>query len=169
MVILEKAILKNLLLVFLLVMICLQKNFAASSPLLHSPADSAALLKQGSVLQQQITATSGYKMNFLHRLQWKWIQKKIKKKMRLAEEVEKNKNTVSTIALICGVGGLVVLFLVPVLGFLMMLTGIVTGAIGMSNNSNKKSRIKALIGLVAGAAGIVLVGAFIIAFAAVFN
>lgn len=67
--------------------------------------------------------------------------------MRLAEEVEKNKDTVSTVALICGAGGLVVLFLVPVLGFLMMLTGIVTGAIGMSTIQIKNQEQKPWLAL----------------------
>ncbi len=144
-----------------------QKNFAASFPSTQLPSNSVSILRLTSITPKQVFAAAGYKMNFWQKLQWKLVQKKLKR--TATEDPQKTKDTVSTLALISGTSGLVLLFVVPALGFLLMLGGVVMGIIGLNKNLNRKSRTKALIGLIAGSVGIVFVAAIIIAFASTFN
>ena len=100
----------------------------------------------------------------MERLQWKILQKKLKKTH--AEE-KTSKDTLSLIALIAGIAGLALIFFVPIAGFLLLVTAVVTGIIARNSSEDPKSRKKSLIGLVLGLTGIGLIIIALIAYAAV--
>ncbi len=114
-----------------------------------------------SLSPKEIQHLTGRKMNLIERLQWKILQKKFKK---IQAEGNSSKDTISAISLITGIAGFVTLFLVPIAGFLLLLTAIITGIIGRKNNDNPKSRKKALIGLVLGLVAVGLIFIFAIAY-----
>ena len=107
---------------------------------------------------------TGHKMNFFQRWQWKIIQKKIARKFQREEGKKTSKDTLANIALIAGIAGLPLLFLIPIAGFALLITAIITGILGMSKNDNPKSHRKALIGLIIGAVATGLIIIAVIAF-----
>ena len=71
------------------------------------------------------------------------------------------------VALIAGIAGLGLIFFLPIAGFVLLLTAIVTGIVARNSTEDPKSRKNALIGLVLGLVGIGLVIIALIAWAAV--
>lgn len=157
---------KHLILLFILLYFFLPYGNTASFPVIKNKpsviSDSLSLNKILNLSPKDIQRLSGQKMNLIEKLELKIIQKKIKKNLSKADE-KKSKETVSLIALITGILGLILLFIFPPVSFILILTAIITGIIGVNNNSNQKSRTKALIGLICGLVG---VGIFIIALVA---
>jgi len=117
-----------------------------------------------SISAKEIQRLTGHKMNLMERCQWKILNKKLRKTQ--AKE-KSSKGTLSIIALIAGIAGLALIFFVPIAGFFLLLTAIVTGIIARNSSDDPKSRKKALIGLVLGLTGIGLVIIALIAYAAV--
>ena len=159
--------LRPLLLIIFLCLLLPETHALTSPPATITPAaytDSASIIKITSLSVKEVQRLTGRKMNFLQKLQLKILQKKLKKSLR-HEENKTSKDTISTIALITGIAGLVLLFLVPIAGFLLIITAIITGIIGLNNNDNPKSRTKALIGLVTALAGIALLLIALVIFA----
>ena len=158
---------KQLLLLIFLFGLLLSKTFAANNSFKIAPfnphVDSLSITRILSLSPQEVKRLTGYKLNLIERLEWKILQKKLKKNLG-HPEVKKSKDTISTIALITGVLGLILLFIVPGVGFILLLIGIITGIIGLNNNDNPKSRRKALIGLIAGIVGVLLTLIALIAF-----
>ena len=147
--------LKPLLLLLLVLLASLPKNYAATAPSL--PVADSVLIKFASLSPKDIQKQTGHRLNLIQKTELKLLQKKIKKRVLSASaDQQHKKDVVSTIALIAGVLGIVTLFLVPGVAFVLMLAAIITGIIGISNNPNPKSRTRALIGLIAGIAGIIL-------------
>lgn len=160
--------LKPLLLSILVLCIISNKTYAATFPSGHNSfapqVDSALLKRIVSLNPNEVHRLSRQKMHLVQRIEWKILQRKIKKSV--VNEDEKNpKETVAFISLITGLLGLVLIFLFPLLGFPLLLTAIITGIIGMNNNKDSKSRRNAIIGLIAGSLGLLLVTLAIIAFA----
>ena len=146
---------KPLLLLLLVLLASLPKNYAATAPSL--PVADSVLIKFASLSPKDIQKQTGHRLNLIQKTELKLLQKKIKKRVLSASaDQQHKKDVVSTIALIAGVLGIVTLFLVPGVAFVLMLAAIITGIIGISNNPNPKSRTRALIGLIAGIAGILL-------------
>ena len=160
----------RLRLLFLMMVLCflLSKTYAvATANNSIAPVSSAgSVLNAGqlSLSAKEIQRLTGHKLNLVERLQWKILQKKFKKTQ--AKEKD-SKDSLSLIALIAGAAGLVLLFIVPIAGFLLLLTAIVTGIIARNSSNDPKSRKKALIGLVLGLTGIGLIIIALIAYAAV--
>ncbi len=163
-----KKVLKPLLLSILVLCIISIKAYAATSPSGHNSfalhVDSALLKKIISLNQNEIHRLRGHKLHFLQRIEWRILQRKIKKSVVNADE-KNPKETVAFISLITGLLGLVLIFLIPILGFPLLLTAIITGIIGMNNNKDPKSRRNAIIGLIAGSLGLLLILLALAAFA----
>ena len=130
-------------------------------PIKVASGDSISLTASNSFSANEIQQVTGRKMNLTARLQWKIVQRKLK---RIADKERTSKDTLATIALVTGIVGFVLLFFVPIAGFLLLLTAIITGILGRKNNPNVKSRNKALIGLVLGLAAFGLILIFAIAY-----
>lgn len=155
----------QLLLLMFMCCLFLPKTRAVTIPANTNTARSAASVSNTQLLSlspKEIQRLTGHKMNLMERLQWKKI---LQKKLRKTHSQEKNsKDTISSISLLTGIVGFVLLFLFPVGGFLLLLTAIVTGIIGRKNNDNPKSAKKALIGLVLGLAAMGLILIFALAY-----
>lgn len=66
----------------------------------------------------------------------------------------KQKRTLGLISLLSGIVGIITLFTVPVIGIVLIPTALITGIVGLSNNTDKRSRTHSIIGLVLGGIGI---------------
>ncbi len=106
---------------------------------------------------------------FFERLQSKVLQNVIAKKIaRLAKDKGESNKKLSTISLILGLAGVVFVF-VPYVSILVLLlapAAIVTGIIALKDNDDKRSRTKAIIGIVAGAVPLLVVIALLAIFTA---
>ena len=158
----------RLLLLLMMSGLFLQKTNAVTLPVsankeivAAAPVPNTGLL---SLSAKEIQHLTGHKMNLMERLQWKILQKKLKKTH--AEE-KTSKDTLSVIALIAGIAGLALIFFVPIAGFLLLLTAVVTGIIARNSSDDPKARKKSLIGLVLGLTGIGLIIIALVAYAAV--
>ena len=159
--------LRLLLLMMVLCFLLLKINAVTTPANPGAPVSSAGILSNSRLLSlaaKEIQHLTGHKMNLVERLQWKILQKKLKKTQ--AKE-KTSKDTLSLIALIAGIGGLGLLFFVPIAGFVLLLTAIVTGIVARNSTEDPKSRKNALIGLVLGLTGIGLIVIALIAYAAV--
>ena len=105
---------------------------------------------------------------FFERLQRRVLQKVVTKKIaRLAVDKHENKKKLSTISFILGLAGIAFVF-VPYVSILVLLlapAAIVTGIIALKDNEDKKSRTKAIIGIVAGAVPLLIIVALLAVFA----
>ena len=159
----------RLLFVFIALGLLLSKTNSAILPSVPTspirPNASLPTTPFKTVSAKEVQQLTGRKMNLVERLRWKIVQKKIKK---IQGDEKTSKDTLSTIALITGIVGFVLLFFVPVAGLLLLLTAIITGILGRKNNQNQKSRNRALIGLVLGLAAFGLILIFAIAYSSGF-
>ena len=158
----------RLLLLMMMFCLLLPKINAVTTPVNPgAPVNSASTISNSRLLSlsaKEIQHLTGHKMNLMERLQWKILQKKFKK----TQQKEKtSRDTLSLVALIAGIAGLGLLFLVPIAGFVLLLTAIVTGIVARNSTEDPKSRKNALIGLVLGLVGIGLIVIALIAYAAV--
>jgi hypothetical protein len=174
----EKSVIKSYLvtktmklrLLLLMMVLCflLPKTYAVTTPANPgAPVSSAGSISNARLLSlsaKEIQHLTGHKMNLIERLQWKILQKKFKKPQ---EKEKTSKNTLSLVALIAGIAGLGLIFFLPIAGFVLLLTAIVTGIVARNSTEDPKSRKNALIGLVLGLVGIGLVIIALIAWAAV--
>jgi len=160
----------RLLLLFILMSFQAPKTIAATpQALMHTQFnDSVSTSDLPNLLSKQMQALTAQKMNLVQRLQWKILQKKFKKLLPEVKD-QKSKDTLSTIALVSGVAGFVLLFLFPLVGFLLLLNAIITGFVARKNNENPKSRKKALIGLILGLVAYALIFVFAIVYAGGFG
>ena len=160
----------RLRLLLLMIVICflLPKTFAITTPIKpNTPVNSAGPISNSRLLSlsaKEIQHLTGHKMNLVERLQWKILQKKLQKKKG---KEKTSKDTLSLVAFIAGIAGLGLLFFVPVAGFILLLTAVVTGIVARNSTEDPKSRKNALIGLVLGLTGIGLIVIALIAYAAV--
>ena len=100
----------------------------------------------------------GKKMSFADKIKFKIAQKWSKK---LSDANEKSdKKTLSLIALISGISSLIVIWLVPVLGLLLGIAGIVFGFIGLKKENAK---VMAILGIVLGGLLVLLTALLLIA------
>ena len=155
----------RLLLVLMLLSVLFTKTNAVTVPVTipvkFASADSMSIAASKSFSAKEIQKRTGGKMNLAARLQWKILQRKLQ---RIADKERTSKDTLSTIALVTGIVGFLLLFFVPIAGFLLLLTAIITGILGRKNKPNTKSRNRALIGLVLGLAAFGLILIFAIAY-----
>jgi hypothetical protein len=109
--------------------------------------------KEKDLLHQPAFATPEKKVKPLEKLERKLAQKIIKKRLHQTDKYKaKSKKTLSTISLILGILGLALMF-VPTLNILVLLVApaaIITGFVARKDNEDKKSRLNALIGIIAG-------------------
>jgi uncharacterized membrane protein HdeD (DUF308 family) len=91
----------------------------------------------------------------------------IKKLAHLSEDKAKNKTKLATISFILGLAGIAFVFIpyVSILVLLLAPAAIVTGIIALKDNEDKKSRTKAIIGIVAGAVPLLIAVAIFAIFA----
>lgn len=102
----------------------------------------------------------GKKKSFADKIKFKIAQKWSKK---LSEANEKSdKKTLSLIALISGASSLIVIWLLPVLGLLLGIAGIIFGIIGLKKENAK---VMAILGIVFGGILVLLTALLLIALA----
>lgn len=143
-------------------MLLCQKSEAVSAPLSYCPSFplSDSGLKNNIALPQ-FTHRPYNKAGLLRKLQYKLALKRLKQLSNsFDDDIPHKRNVLSTISLILGILGLVVLFIPAIAGiaFIVAPAAFITGiiALGKRYNNSKASRAKAIIGLVLGALLILL-------------
>lgn len=99
----------------------------------------------------------GKKPNFIQKAALRAMERKIVRKLKKGDDGNlRQKRTLGLIALISGIAGIVTLLTIPIVGVLLIPTALVTGIIGLSNNTDKRSRTHSIIGVVLGSTAIFL-------------
>lgn len=128
---------------------------AASVPQVEIPAKpfTDSSLKQNFFKSPWLYAPHK-KPGFIQKLEYKILQKRVKRLSAHRQDNTSGKNTLSTVSLLLGILALVTIFIpgIAIVALVAAPAAIATGiiALGKHYNNNKASRAKAIIGIVLG-------------------
>ena len=135
----------------------------SSAAVVPQPAPAEGVFPLSAYLQKPTQ-----KQSFLTRLQSRLVQKvAVKKLAHISKDKADSKKKLATISFILGLAGIAFVFIpyVSILVLLLAPAAIVTGILALKDNEDKKSRTKAIIGIVAGAVPLLIAVAIFAIFA----